>query len=46
MVNFILQTGIRRLLNDKTFNASFPLHEGPYNEDNDPNDRRVIFKSI
>ncbi|OXA52495.1 Anoctamin-4 [Folsomia candida] len=36
-------TGIRRLLNDKTFNASFPLHEGPYNEDNDPNDRRLLF---
>lgn len=38
------QTGIRRLLNDKTFHAAFPLHDGPYDEDDfngEPNDRRV-----
>ncbi|ODN04168.1 Anoctamin-5 [Orchesella cincta] len=40
------QTGIRRLLNDKTFSAAFPLHDGPYDEDDfngEPNDRRLLY---
>ncbi|CAL8116032.1 unnamed protein product [Orchesella dallaii] len=40
------QTGIRRLLNDKTFSATFPLHDGPYDEDDfngEPNDRRLLY---
>lgn len=44
--NKSFQTGIRRLLNDKTFHAAFPLHDGPYDEDDyngEPNDRRVEF---
>lgn len=40
-----LQVGIRRLLNNGTYLAAFPLHEGSYNKDkrNGINfDRRVI----
>lgn len=42
------QMGIRRLLNDGTYTACFPLHEGPYNRDSadgTQTDRRVMYSS-
>ncbi|CAG7831124.1 unnamed protein product [Allacma fusca] len=38
--------GIRRLLNDATFVSTFPLHEGPHDEEDafsEPNDRRLLY---
>lgn len=41
--------GIRRLLNDGTYLACFPLHEGRYDldsPDGSTTDRRVIIKFV
>lgn len=46
---FKLQSGIRRLINEGTFLASFPLHEGRYDHPHTSGatfDRRVIPRAL